>query len=167
MEWSVKPQILDKEKLLLVGLGLELADRSVPPVERFRAIPELWRTLFGELAQLGRPLQRADDRRYTVIDNDVRDNGAAPLYWALIAVTSFSDVPASLERVTVEGGRFAVFVHQGMARDLAKTVAEIHTVWAPQISGLFASDREIFVYPPGYDPISERAKLEYWLPLGS
>lgn len=150
------------EPLLLAGISVPLPPKSAPPPERPRVIQELVRSLMARAEEIK---ARIGAERYMVIDGDVFESEEPPRVRAHVAVRSFDGLPAWCESVTVEAGRFAVFRHRGPPKNLGQTVTRIHVEWVPLIPELFRSNRELFVYPPGYDPADPEAVFEYWLPL--
>lgn len=85
--------------------------------------------------------------------------------WALVEVSSFSDIPEGMKSYQIEGGRYAMFPHQGPAAAAAQTMQSIFTQWLPE-SGLIPDDREHFeILPQGYDPLDPNAREEIYIPI--
>jgi AraC family transcriptional regulator len=158
----LNPVTIRNEPLYLVGLSAPLPPRGAPPTERPRVIQDLWRSFRPKSNEIG---NRRGSERYAVIENDVLETGATPIFRAMIAVESWAGVPDWCERFTIEPGRYAVFKHKGSPKDLSTTVALIHTHWSGRIEGLFQRDLEIMAYPSNYDVTDPNAEFEYWVPL--
>ena len=149
-----------KEPLLLAGMSARLPRGKNP--QRVAIIQTLTRSF---LQQMDAITNRMGGERYSVIENDVWDNGSEPIIRTMVAVDSFQMLPDWSETLTIGSGSFAVFRHQGLPRDISKTVEEVHKNWAHRIPGLFEQNRELFIYPPGYDATNPEGAFEYWLPL--
>lgn len=156
------PIFVRQEPLYLAGMSAPLPPRTAPPSERPRVIQELahaFRAKVGEISN------RQGKERYSVIENDVWETENPPLIRAMVAVTALDGLPDWCQTFVVAPGRYAVFEHQGLPKDLSKTVANIYVRWVPQIEGLFKVNTEIVVYPPEYNPTDPNAVFGYWLPL--
>ena len=85
--------------------------------------------------------------------------------WAVVEVSEGSEIPDGMESYTLEGGKYAVFTHQGPANLFPKTMHFIFGEWMPH-SGYELDDREQFaVLGEGYDPIDPNASEEVWIPI--
>ena len=85
--------------------------------------------------------------------------------WATVEVSSFDEVPPKMETYLLEGGDYAVFVHQGPASEAAKTMQYIFGQWLPE-SKYDLDNREHFeILPEGYNPIDPQAREEIWVPI--
>lgn len=85
--------------------------------------------------------------------------------WAAVEVTSFEEVPPKMETYLLEGGLYAVFVHQGPASEAPKTMQYIFAQWLLE-SGYNLDNREHFeILPEGYNPFDPQAREEIWVPI--
>jgi AraC family transcriptional regulator len=85
--------------------------------------------------------------------------------WATVEVSSFSEIPPNMKTYLLEGGKYAVFTHQGPASSAAKTMRTIFGEWLPK-SVYTLDNREHFeVLPEGYSPIDPEATEEIWIPV--
>jgi AraC family transcriptional regulator len=85
--------------------------------------------------------------------------------WATVEVSSFSSIPPGMKSYTLQGGKYAVFVHEGPASAFSKTFQFIFGEWLPE-SGFELDNREHFeVLPEGYSPVDPNAKEEFWVPI--
>ena len=156
------PIIVREKPTYLVGMSSPLPPRSAPPQERPRVIRELSRAFLSKVSEIK---GRKGPERYSVIENDIHESGKAPVIRVMVAVDSFEAIPTWCDRFTIEPGHYAVFEHKGLPSELSRTVADIHAKWSKQLPGLFESDREIILYPAGYDPTDLNGVFEYCLPL--
>lgn len=84
---------------------------------------------------------------------------------AMIETTSFENIPENMETRILEGGLYAVFVHQGMAKDFPKTAQYIFNQWLPN-SNYELDQREHFeLLGEKYNPINENSEEEVWIPI--
>lgn len=85
--------------------------------------------------------------------------------WAAVEVTDHDDVPDGLEAYVIEGGTYAIFVHEGPASTFAGTMRRIFVDWLPA-SDYELDDREHFeVVPEGWRATDDRAREEIYIPL--
>jgi AraC family transcriptional regulator len=85
--------------------------------------------------------------------------------WATVQVSSFDKIPPKMATYLLEGGKYAVFIHQGLASEAPKTMQYIFGQWLPE-SKYILSNREHFeVLPEGYSPLDPQAKEEIWVPI--
>ena len=85
--------------------------------------------------------------------------------WAAVEVSAIETVPEGMETYTLQGGLYAVFLHQGPASAVQKTFGFIFEEWLPN-SEYELDDREHFeLLGEKYknnDPDSEE---EVWIPI--
>lgn len=82
--------------------------------------------------------------------------------WAMVEVPDFENVPVGMETFVLQGGKYAVFVHQGSDDGIFQ---KIFTEWLPN-SNCKVDNR------PHFDVLGEKTKLnapdsehEIWIPL--
>ena len=85
--------------------------------------------------------------------------------WAVVEVSSAEIIPQGMQRYTLTGGKYAVFLHKGPAGDWPKSSHFIYDVWLPG-SDFELDQREHFeIIPEGYDPLEPKAEEEIWIPI--
>ncbi len=85
--------------------------------------------------------------------------------WAVVEVSSYADIPDSLESYSLNGGKYVVFIHNGPASEFPKTMQYIFESWLPQ-SEYELDNREHFeILPEGYSPVDPKAREEVWIPI--
>lgn len=85
--------------------------------------------------------------------------------WAAVEVSSFEDVPPEMETYSIQGGKYAVFIHRGPANEAPKTMQFIFGRWLPG-SEYTLDNREHFeILPEGYNPMDPKAQEEIWIPI--
>jgi AraC family transcriptional regulator len=85
--------------------------------------------------------------------------------WAAVAVSSLEAIPDGMESYTLQGGKYAVFIHKGPASAFPKTMQHIFVEWLPK-SGFEIDDREHFeVLPEDYGRNDSEAEEEVWIPI--
>ncbi len=85
--------------------------------------------------------------------------------WAVVEVESFDNIPEGLEKYTLSGGKYAVFIHKGLPADFPETASYIFTEWLPA-SGFRLDNREHFEYlSENYNPTDPESEEEVWIPL--
>jgi AraC family transcriptional regulator len=87
------------------------------------------------------------------------------LKWAAVEVLTFVEVPPNMETYLMIGGKYAVFIHHGLASTAAKTMQYIFNEWFPK-SVYVPDNREHFeILPEGYSPVDSEATEEIWIPI--
>ena len=85
--------------------------------------------------------------------------------WASVEVKDYSDLPFGMETLTIPTGKYAVFVHYGLAKDVFKTTQYIYEFWLPE-SKFELDDRPHFqIMESDYSPNDPNAKETFWIPI--
>lgn len=85
--------------------------------------------------------------------------------WAAVEVSFFTEVLSEMETYSLQGGKYAVFIHHGPASAAAKTMQYIFGQWLPK-SEYSLDNREHFeILPEGYSPFNSNALEEIWVPV--
>ena len=85
--------------------------------------------------------------------------------WAVVEVSKIGDIPDGMETYRLNGGEYAVFIHNGPAMTFPKTMQYIFESWFPKSNYEF-DDREYFeVLAEGYNPMDPEASEEVWIPI--
>lgn len=85
--------------------------------------------------------------------------------WALIEVVNYNSMPLGMETFTLEGGLYAVFLHQGAASTGPITFQYIFGTWFPKSDYVLDNRPHFEVLGEKYkneDPYSEE---EIWIPI--
>lgn len=85
--------------------------------------------------------------------------------WAAVEVEDFTDIPEELEIYTLPGGKYAVFIHNGPAKNFPETSQYIFEKWIPNSS--FNLDKRPHFEVMGYDYRHDdpKAEEEIWVPV--
>lgn len=87
--------------------------------------------------------------------------------WAAVEVSEFYRLPNGMDKFTIEGGTYAVFLHKGPANAFMKTLGYILNTWLPT-SDYELDERVHFqVIQEGYNPMDANAEEELWIPVKS
>ncbi len=85
--------------------------------------------------------------------------------WAAVEVLNHEDIPDNMEPYSLDGGRYAVFIHKGPASSFPNTMQYIFGNWLPE-SKYELDNREHFeVLPVGYSAVDPEAQEEVWIPI--
>lgn len=85
--------------------------------------------------------------------------------WAAVEVLTHEIIPDGMEQYIINGGKYAVFIHNGPASQFFKTMEYIFGSWFPD-SGFELDNREHFeILPEGYSPVDPDATEEVWIPV--
>lgn len=86
--------------------------------------------------------------------------------WAAVEVSEFENIPKGMDSLTLPEGKYAIFIHKGIASDFPQTAQFIFGTWLPR-SGYLLDDRPHFEimgekYLGHQNPDSEE---EVWIPI--
>ncbi|MCF7483028.1 AraC family transcriptional regulator [Vibrio sp. J1-1] len=131
-------------------------------------VPRLW-------TRLGSIEKSLDQRAYLgVIDVANAHAGNSQLeYWAGYQLeteassTSSNDALTQLETLLVPQQSYAVITHSGRISKLAETLEWFILHWLPNSNYRSLDGYELEIYPQDYQPESENAQMQYWLPVKS
>lgn len=84
---------------------------------------------------------------------------------AAVEVEDHNHVPDGLSTFTLEGGKYAKFMHHGPASTFAKTYQHIHQVWLPQSDYSIDQRNHFQVMSKDYQPQDPNAQEEVWVPI--
>ncbi len=85
--------------------------------------------------------------------------------WAAVEVINHEDIPDGMGPYFLDGGKYAVFIHEGPASAAPATMGYIFGRWLPE-SEYELDNREHFeVLPEGYSPVDPNAREEVWVPI--
>lgn len=86
--------------------------------------------------------------------------------WAAMEVQDHSNIPKGLQMLKLPQGKYAVFIHEGTAKDFAKTSKFIFEEWLPS-SKFEIDDRPHFeVLGKDYKgPENPESKEKIWIPV--
>lgn len=85
--------------------------------------------------------------------------------WAVVEKKNLKTVPIDMRELTIVEGKYAVFIHRGVAASFGKTFGYIFGKWLPN-SIYKMDDRPQFeIMKPGYRPDDIHAEEEVWIPI--
>jgi AraC family transcriptional regulator len=85
--------------------------------------------------------------------------------WAAVEVADLSAIPDGMRGHTLQGGLYAIFVHQGSSSRFSETMRYIFGAWLPS-SEYEIDDREQFeIVPEDWRPNDENASEEIYIPI--
>jgi AraC family transcriptional regulator len=128
---------------------------------------ELWRSFMPRRKEI-RNTSGSDLYSLEVYEAAFFDNfNSAREYdkWAAIAVTDFNAVPPEMEKMTLSGGLYAVFLYRGPASAAANFYQAIFAAWLPNSAYILDQRPHLAIMGAKYqgeDPASEE---EIWIPI--
>ena len=156
----MEPRFETTEAKLLVGLGATMSLAA-------DTTPQLWRAFMPRRQAIANRastdflcvrIYREPAERMFLPESDYEK-------WAAVEVTDHQVVPDGMERLVLEGGRYAVFVHHGPASAAADTMRFIYGEWIAG-SDCCLDDRAHFeLLPEDYAPFDPNAREEVWIPI--
>lgn len=85
--------------------------------------------------------------------------------WAAVEVSSFNKVPPEMDTYLLQGGKYAVFIHNGPASAAVKTMQYIFGQWLPKSKYNLDSREHFEILSKGYSPVDPNASEEIWVPI--
>lgn len=85
--------------------------------------------------------------------------------WAAVEVNDFNGVPQAMETHTIQGGKYAVYMHKGDFKHYFETRQYIMGTWLPK-NGYQLDDREYFeILGERYKNGHPESEEEVWIPI--
>jgi len=129
---------------------------------------ELWRRFMPERKRISNPVgtDLFSMQVYDIKPDFVHfDPSSDFTKWAAIEVSDHLHVPKGLYPYVLNGGLYAVFIHQGTPQQFRNTFSYIFEHWIPA-SEYELDHREHFErLPLDYSPFDPEAKEEVWVPI--
>ena len=85
--------------------------------------------------------------------------------WALVEVTDHSRIPEGMSAYTLPAGKYAVFKHKGTAAAAMPLINYIFNEWINSSEYELDTRPHFEILPEGYNPMSEDAEEEFWIPI--
>lgn len=158
---TVEPRIETIPEKKLVGKRLEMsfADNKTA---------ELWSGFMSRRREISTN-RNSDLISMQIYGNDFWSTAFDPQRrfekWATIEVADLEHLPDGMEKYTLPGGMYAVFLYRGHPKDGAKIFQYIFGTWLPS-SGYILDNRPHFeVLGERYKNDSEESEEEIWIPV--
>ena len=157
-----EPKIMDVKQRILTGMRIMTSLSQ-------DATKELWQSFMSRRKEIESAIHGAY-YSVQVYDADFNMSYFSPKTkfekWAAIAVDHVGKAPDGMDTMTLPGGKYAVFIHKGMANAFPETARFIFLTWLPNSEyeldyrPHFEIMREKYFGPN--DPDSEE---EVWIPI--
>ncbi len=121
------PKITQLPPLKLVGMRIQTS------LENFES-HQLWQKFMPQRNQIS---NLANNQNYSVqiYKEPLSYNEFTPQtvfeYWAAAPVIQFNTILETMERLEIEGGKYAVFIHKGTLDNFQNTINFIYQKWLP------------------------------------
>lgn len=156
-----QPRIVDAGERKLVGLSINTSNSE-------NRAGELWRAFKPRVGEI---LHRVGDEYFSVqiYCSQITYQEFTPHTryekWAAVAVSEFGEIPRGMESLTVEAGRYAVFIHRGTPQMFPATAQFIFREWLPASQYDLDTRPQFEIMTPEYRPDDPNATEEVWIPL--
>ena len=84
---------------------------------------------------------------------------------AMVETSNFNDIPKEMETRILEGGLYAVFVHQGTVKDFPRTAHYIFNEWLPNSKYELDQRPHFELLGEKYIPNDKNSEEEVWIPI--
>lgn len=155
------PRIETIKEKTLVGLQIRMTLAN-------NKTSELWRAFLPRKEEIQ---HRTHTDRYSiqVFDLSQNINPFTPHTefdkWAAVEVSDTTHLPQGMKSITIEAGKYAVFIHHGAAHAFQKTYDHIFGVWLPASGYQFDHRPQFEIMKANYNPFDENAQEEVWIPI--
>ena len=155
------PKIIEITTKKLIGIGIQtsLAENSTLA---------LWQQ-FKPLVKNVKNRPNTDSYSIQIYENNFDMRKFTPVTtfekWAAIEVFNFDNIPKNLETFTLLGGKYAVFIHKGTAREFHTTAAYIYGEWLPNSNFELDNRPHFEIMSENYNPNAPNAEEEVWIPI--
>lgn len=85
--------------------------------------------------------------------------------WAAVEVSDFENIPNGFEKLIINDGLYAVFLHKGFAKDGMKTYNYIFNTWLPAADYKLDNRPHFAIMGNKYDNNSGDSEEEIWMPI--
>ena len=93
------------------------------------------------------------------------DPGATFVKWAAVEVSSFDNLPDGIEKLELEAGLYAVFIHQGTPAQAPKTFGYIFGTWLPNSEYELDARPHFELLGEKYKHNDQSSEEEVWIPI--
>ncbi|MBV9490420.1 MAG: AraC family transcriptional regulator [Verrucomicrobia bacterium] len=152
---ELEPPRFERSKAFLIA-GL----KGHYQANQTQAIPAQWQRFVPYLGTLPGQVGR---KAYGVCYNS--DETGSFDYLCGVEVASPVGLPPELSSVSIPEQHYAVFAHRGPLSRLGETFAAIWNQWLPGSGHQAAESPSLEVYPEEFDPQTNPAGVEIWLPI--
>jgi AraC family transcriptional regulator len=144
----------------LVGKCLEMSQSGDRTAELWRSFMPVRSTVLNRIGSHFFSMQVYPESETGQLSPDTRFTK-----WAVVEVSDADHIPDGMESYSIEGGKYAVFVHSGPASAFPKTMGFIFQNWLPNSEFELDSREHFEVLEEGYSPIDPNATEEIWIPI--
>ena len=128
----------------------------------------LWKNFKSQLTTIS---NRVNSNFYSVQiyrpDLDFKDFNANTIFenCAAVEVSDHLEIPESMESLIIPEGKYAVFTHNGLAKDAFKTTQYIFEDWLPKSKYQLDKGLHFQIMESDYRPDDPNAKETFWVPI--
>lgn len=165
----MKPQIQEIEEIRVIGLKAKFIGAMAENANNHEIIPDLWKSFYKRINEVK---NRVGEETYGVIiidpekQADKKENLHENLiYLAGVKVDLSAKAPKGMSAYTVPTGKYGCFEHSGPIKNIDQTLNYIFGTWLPQSKYETPDSANFERFPANYDPHSEKAQMEFCLPL--
>ncbi len=148
------PELKDKTAFEVIGLGIQCS------FENTNEIPSLWQAFNAREMEVA---AGPDAAAYGICNP--ADVESEFRYVAGVESLKDAKVPKGMERVSIAGGRYAVFTHTGHISEIGNCV---YTTWNKSLPDLGLNPRQapdFERYDKRFNPETGRGSVEIWIPI--
>ncbi len=85
--------------------------------------------------------------------------------WAVVAVSSFDNIPDGMETLEIQEGLYAVFNYKGNQANVAVFFNSIYTEWLPNSDYVLGSHPQFEILGEKYKNNDPNSEEEIWIPI--
>ena len=156
-----KVEIIDISDKKLVGTKIKM---SLTNDKTFA----LWKSFKSQLTAIS---NRVNSNFYSVQiyspDQDFKDFNVNTIFenCAAVEVRDHLEIPEGMESLIIPKGKYAVFTHNGLAKEAFKTTQYIFADWFPKSKYQLGKGLHFQIMESDYRPDDLNAKETFWVPI--
>ena len=158
---SLTPKIVEQPAMTLVGLRTRFYSVDSDKNNIGDKLPPLWQAFLARRDEIEDAIAGVN---YGVVRQASSDDELLE-YEAAIAVKSLQALPPGMVRVQLPAACYAIFTHQGPAKDIDHTVNYIYSTWLAQSGKRHTYAADLEIYDAQYHPTSSESVMYYGIPI--
>jgi len=158
---SLKPEIINHEKMQLVGLKTRFYSIDSEKNNIADKLPPLWGSFLKRIDEIN---FRISGQAYGIVQQTQEKTDLLE-YYAAIEVSKIESIPADMECIEIPATQYAKFTHKGNVTKINNTVNYIYSSWLIQSGKRHSYAADLEIYDDDYIPNSDQSIMYYAIPI--
>ncbi len=160
---TMEPEIVEIAEKKLVGLKIKTSIAN-------NKIPELWQNFMARAEEIKNNKNTGWYELHPYNSDFKMEDYTDTMEfekWATLEVTDFDQIPEGMETHVLKDGKYAVFVHKGLMKNIQLSFDYVYGTWLPN-SGYEPDNRDDFEHydeKKYFGPDHPESETEIWIPI--